>query len=147
IAMLQFANRIGLYNTFLSLLAAHVVVTVPFTIRTTAAAIGAVPQEVEWAAGNLGANRLWTLASITWPLSIRGTMAGFVFAFIVSFDDLTVSIFVAGPAYQTLPIRVYNYLRDQLDPTVAALSSLLILFSILLMFTLEWAVGLRKLVK
>jgi putative spermidine/putrescine transport system permease protein len=147
IAMLQFVNRLGIYNTFLSLLASHVAFTVPFAIRTSVAAIGAVPRELEWAAGNLGASRLRTLLFITWPMSFRGTMAGFIFAFIVSFDELTVSIFVAGPTYQTLPIRLYNYLMDQLDPTVAALSSLLIFFSILLIVALEWAVGLRKLAK
>jgi putative spermidine/putrescine transport system permease protein len=147
IAMLQFINGLDLYNSFWSLLAAHLVVTAPFSIRASSAAIRGVPREVEWAAGNLGANWWRTLLGVTLPMSFRGTLAGFIFAFVVSFDELTVSVFVAGPGYRTLPIRIYNYLTDQIDPTVVALSALLVLLSILLIVALEFGMGLRQLVR
>lgn len=73
--------------------------------------------------------------------------AGFIFAFIMSFDEVTVTIFMTGPSYQTLPLRIYNYLSDQVDPTVAAVSSLLILMSLVLILILERIGGLKSFVK
>lgn len=147
IAVLQFVSELGLYNTFISLMAAHVAHTVPFSVRAAAAAIRAVPRDTEWAARNLGANWLMTLLTVTVPLSLRGTMAGFIFAFMISFDEVTITIFVAGPSYQTIPVQMYNYLTDQLDPTVAALSSILIFLSILVIVVLERLMGLHRLMK
>ena len=143
IALLQFLNRLGLYNTFASLVAAHVIVVIPFAVRAIDAALRDVPQELEWAAMNLGASRLRALWRVTLPLSIRGAFAGFIFAFIMSFDEVTVTIFMNGPAYQTLPIRIYNYLSDQVDPTVAAVSALLILMSLGLILILDRIGGLK----
>ncbi|WP_340108257.1 ABC transporter permease [Pikeienuella sp. HZG-20] len=147
IAMLQFLNGVGLYNTFVSLVATHVVVITPFAIRAIDAALRDVPKELEWAAMNLGASRVRALWRVTLPLSLRGVAAGFIFAFIMSFDEVTVTIFMTGPSYQTLPLRIYNYLSDQVDPTVAAVSSLLILLSLALILILERIGGLRSFVK
>jgi putative spermidine/putrescine transport system permease protein len=147
IAMLQFLNRLGLYNTFASLVAAHVIVVIPFAIRAVNAALLEVPRELEWAAMNLGASRLRALWRVTLPIALKGVAAGFIFAFIMSFDEVTVTIFMTGPAYQTLPIRIYNYLSDQVDPTVAAVSSMLILMSLVLVFLLDRVGGLKALSK
>jgi putative spermidine/putrescine transport system permease protein len=145
IAMLQFVNRLGLYNTFVGVLGAHVVVIVPYTVRVMSTALRTVPEDVEWAAMNLGARRLTTLARITLPLARRGVLAAFLFAFILSFDEVTVTLFMTGPAYQTLPIRIYNYLTDQVDPTVAAISTLLIALSAVLVVALDRIIGLENL--
>jgi putative spermidine/putrescine transport system permease protein len=145
IALLQFVNRLGLYNTFAGLLAAHVVIVVPYTVRVIVTALRAVSEDVEWAAMNLGARRGRMLRRITLPLARRGMVAAFLFAFILSFDEVTVTIFMTGPAYQTLPIRVYNYLTDQVDPTVAAVSTLLIALSAVLVIVLDRIVGLENL--
>ncbi|MBI1735652.1 MAG: ABC transporter permease [Candidatus Rokubacteria bacterium] len=145
IALLQFVNRLGLYNTFAGLLAAHVVVVVPYTVRVIVTALRSVSEDLEWAAMNLGARRGTMLRRITLPLARRGMLAAFLFAFILSFDEVTVTIFMTGPAYQTLPIRVYNYLTDQVDPTVAAVSTLLILLSGVLVILLDRIVGLENL--
>jgi len=147
IAMLQFLNRFGLYNTFVSLVAAHVIVVIPFAIRAINAALREVPKELEWAAMNLGASRLRALWRVTLPISLKGVAAGFIFAFIMSFDEVTVTIFMTGPAYQTLPMRIYNYLSDQVDPTVAAVSSLLILMSLALILILDRIGGLKAVSK
>lgn len=147
IAVLQFLNRLGLYNTFASLVAAHVIVVVPFALRAINAALREVPQELEWAAMNLGASRLRALRSVTLPIALKGVAAGFIFAFIMSFDEVTVTIFMTGPAYQTLPLRIYNYLSDQVDPTVAAVSSLLILMSLVLILILDRVGGLKAVSK
>jgi putative spermidine/putrescine transport system permease protein len=145
IAALQFLNWVGLYNTFFSLVAAHVIVILPFAIRAIDAALLEVPLELEWIAMNLGASRLRAIWKVTLPLAMRGVVAGFVFAFIISFDEVTVTIFATGPAYQTLPIRIYNYLSDQVDPMVAAVSALLILMSLVLVFLLDRLGGLKSL--
>lgn len=145
IAMLQFLNRYGLYNNFYGLVAAHIVVVVPFTARAITAALREVPHQLEWAALSLGASRLGTLCRITIPLAARGIFAGFLFAFIISFDEVTVTIFITGPAYQTLPVRIYNYLTDQVDPTIAALSAMLIFMSLGLILLLDRIGGFKGL--
>jgi putative spermidine/putrescine transport system permease protein len=147
IAMLQFVNSIGLYNTFWALVLAHVSLIVPYALRTIHAQLRSVPEDVEWAAQTLGAGKLRTLWRVTLPLCRRGVLAGFMLAFIISFAEVTVVIFMTGPAYQTLPIRIYNYLTDQIDPTVAAISAMLIGLSLILVFILDRLGGLRTISK
>lgn len=147
IAMLQFVNGLGFYNTFWALVVAHVALIGPYALRTIHAQLSAVPEDLEWAAQNLGATKLWTLLRVTLPLCRRGVLAGFLLAFIISFAEVTVVIFMTGPAYQTLPVRIYNYLTDQIDPTVAAISAMLIALSVTLIFVLDRLGGLRTIGK
>jgi putative spermidine/putrescine transport system permease protein len=91
---------------------------------------------MEWAAMNLGARRSTVLMKIMVPLCARGLLAAFLLCFLMSFSEVTVTIFMTGPAYQTLPVRIYNYLADQVDPTVAAISTLLIILSLVLALAL-----------
>src|SRR4051812_9679751 len=147
IAMLQFVNALGLYNTFASLVLAHVVVVTPFAVRTLQASLREVPIEVEWAAMNLGASPPSVLWRVVLPIASRATAAAFLLAFLMSFSEVTVTIFMTGPAYQTLPVRIYNYLTDQVDPTVAAVSAILIGLSLALVFLLDRLVGLSALRK
>lgn len=147
IAILQFVNARGLYNSFISLVFAHVVVVTPFAIRTLVSALRNVPIEVEWAAMNLGASRASVLLRIVIPVCVRGLLAAFLLSFLMSFSEVTVTIFMTGPAYQTLPVRIYNYLTDQVDPTVAAVSAMLIGLSLALMFVLDRLGGLANMKK
>lgn len=144
IAMLQFANAAGLYNSFLVLVLAHVTVVTPFAIRTIHSSLRALPVEVEWAAFNLGASRATVLGRIVLPVCARGILAAFLLTFLISFSEVTVTIFVTGPAYQTLPVRIYNYLTDQVDPTVAAVSTLLIILSVAIVLLLDRLGGLTS---
>jgi putative spermidine/putrescine transport system permease protein len=145
IAMLQFSNTLGLYNSFLSLVVAHAAVVTPYALRTIYANLRSVPMEVEWAAMNLGARRATVLLRIVLPLCARGMVAAFLFCFLISFSEVTVTLFMTGPDYQTLPVRIYNYLADQVDPTVAAISALLIALSFALALFLAQLGGLRDL--
>jgi len=145
IAMLQFVNRIGLYNNLVGLLFAHVVVITPYAIRTLHATLQAVPEEMEWAAMVLGATRLRMLARVTVPLAARGIATAFLFCFLLSFSEVTMTIFMTGPALQTLPVRIYNYLTDRIDPTVAAVSSLVVLVSLCLVFLANLAGAFKRL--
>ena len=144
IAMLQFVNRLGLYNRLTGLVLAHAVVVTPFAIRSLYAALQAVPEEVEWAAMVLGAPRWRMLLAITVPLCARGMVTAFLFCSLLSFSEVTMTIFMTGPALQTLPVRIYSYMSDRIDPTVAAVSSLVILVSVLLVLALNLLGGLQR---
>jgi putative spermidine/putrescine transport system permease protein len=144
IAMLQFVNRLGLYNRLAGLVLAHAVVVTPFAIRSLYAALQAVPEEIEWAAMVLGAARWRMLLAITVPLCAHGMVTAFLFCSLLSFSEVTMTIFMTGPALQTLPVRIYSYMSDRIDPTVAAVSSLVILVSLLLVLALNLLGGLQR---
>jgi putative spermidine/putrescine transport system permease protein len=145
IAMLQFVNRHGLYNEFVGLLLAHVVLVVPFAIRSLEVTLRAVPEELEWAAMILGRSRAGMLLRVTLPLCARGLVTAFLFCFLLSFSEVTATLFMTGPALQTLPVRIYNYMSDRIDPTVAAVSGLVLLVSFAVVALLNLLGGLRRL--
>ena len=147
IAMLQFVNRLGLYNSFGALVATHIVVVTPFAIRTLEASLRGIGPELEWAAMSLGARPARALWRITVPLALRGIVAAFLLSFLMSFSEVTVTLFMTGPAHQTLPVRIFNYVSDRIDPTVAAVSALIIALTLALVFVLNLIGGLRQLAK
>lgn len=137
IAALQFTNRIGLYGSFWALLAAHVAIVTPFAVRPLEAALRGLGPELEWAARSLGAPPVVALLRVTVPLSLRPIVAAFLFCFLMSFSEITVTIFMTGPAHQTLPVRIFNYVSDRIDPTVAAVSALIVGFTLILVVLLN----------
>lgn len=145
IAMLQFVNQMGLYNELSGLVLAHVVLVVPFAIRSLEVTLRAVPEELEWAAMILGRSRMGMLLRITLPLCTRGLVTAFLFCFLLSFSEVTTTIFMTGPGLQTLPVRIYSYMSDRIDPTVAAVSALVVLVSLVLVAVLNLLGGLRRL--
>lgn len=145
VSLLYFFTRIGLAATLPGIVAAHVVVTVPYVIRTVSASLAGFDRNLELAAMNLGADRLQTFFRITFPRILPGITAGAIFAFITSFDELTVSLFVTGPRLVTLPIRIYNYITYVTDPLVAAVSAAIVFMTIGAVLLLERLVGLDRL--
>ncbi len=145
IAMLQFVNRIGLYNQLSGLVLAHVVLVVPFAIRSLEVTLRTVPEELEWAAMILGRSRMGMLLRVTLPLCARGLITAFLFCFLLSFSEVTTTIFMTGPGLQTLPVRIYSYMSDRIDPTVAAVSALVVMVSLALVAVLNLLGGLRRL--
>ncbi|WP_374447739.1 ABC transporter permease [Stella sp.] len=137
IAMLQFTNLIGLYGSVAALAAAHVVIVLPFAVRTLLAALEGQGPELEWAAMSLGARRRHAVLLVTLPLCLRGMVSAFLFCFLISFSEVTVTLFMAGPAHQTLPVRIFNYVSDRIDPTMAAVSALVVLVSVVLVLMLN----------
>lgn len=111
---------IGLSRSLLGLLIGHVIVTTPFVVRTVSASLYNFDLSLEEAARNLGASPLQTFRRITLPLISPGMMAGSIFAFIVSFGQFDVTIFLATPENQTLPLAIFDHLRFHSDPTAAA---------------------------
>lgn len=126
LALLIFNTRIGISGTFAGLVCAHVVLTTPFVIRMVMVSLAQFDPAIEEAARNLGAGWWRTFLFITLPLIRPGVLAGAVFAFILSFDELVVTLFLSAPGLQTLPIRIYTYVEYSSDPTISAISTVLI---------------------
>ena len=145
IALLQFFIKFNIFNTFFGLLMGHIVITVPYIIKTAGVSLRAVSKDMELAAMNLGATWGQSFLYITMPLIRPGLISGYIFAFLISFGEVALTLFIIGPSYQTLPVRIFNYMFDINTPVIAAISTLLILFSIVLMVVLDKLFGLKNL--
>ena len=132
LALLIFYSRAGIASSFTGMVAAHVVLVTPFVVRMVAASLAEFDDSVEEAARNLGAGWLRVFFQVTLPIIRPGVVAGAVFAFIISFDELVVTLFLAGPGLQTLPIRIYTFVQYNSTPVISAISTTLILAWVLL---------------
>jgi putative spermidine/putrescine transport system permease protein len=119
--------RIGLVGTVLGLVIGHTILAVPYVVITVMAVLKTYDERLDQAAWSLGASKWRTLAHITLPQIRGGILAGFLFAFITSFDELTISLFVTGGSTSTLPRRMWNDLLLQVNPTLAAVSTVVLL--------------------
>jgi putative spermidine/putrescine transport system permease protein len=146
IALLIFLNRTPLAQSFAGLLAAHLVVALPYVIRTVSATLEGLDRRVEEAAASLGAPPFTAFWTVTLPLIKPGVIAGATFAFITSFDELVVSLFLTGPRLSTLPVQIYNYIEFASDPTIAAISVVLIVFTTAVVLLVERVVGFTRFV-
>ncbi len=144
VALLQFYAALGVAGSFAGLVMAHVVITVPYVVRTTLASLAGLDAELEDAACTLGADRLTAFRTVTLPLMRPGIAAGALFAFITSFDNVPVSIFLTGVGNTTLPVKIFTAIEFGVDPTVAAVASLLILSTALALILAERWVGFHR---
>lgn len=144
IAFLRFFTLTGVNGSFLSLVLCHALMIFPYALRLIMAALAGQPDDAERAARSLGAGRWTTFRRITLPMILPGIVGGWVLAFINSFDELTATIFVAAPTTITLPVRIYMNMSETVDPTVAAISTLLIGVTLVLMIALDRIYGLNK---
>jgi putative spermidine/putrescine transport system permease protein len=126
-----------LIGTSTGLILAHVVMALPFVVVNVTAALKGFDERLEQASMNLGANRFQTFMRITLPLISPGVITGALFAFITSFDEIVIAIFIAGSRAVTLPKRMWDGIRMEINPTTAAVSSILVGVSILLLFSVE----------
>lgn len=134
----------GLLDSYPGLVVAHLGVTIPYTVRTVSMSLSAVDARVEEAALVHGASPLRVFWHVTLPLIRPGLIAGGVIAFLISFDETTISLFIVSVRSSTLPTEIYRYLEHSTDPQIAALSVILILISIVLVVLVERLIGLRK---
>lgn len=146
IALLQFYNTLKISGTFWGLACAHVVITFPYVIRTVSASLYRLDTTLEEAALTLGANGIKTFFLVTLPLIKPGVIAGAIFAFIVSFDNVPVSIFLVGVKSTTLPVVIFSYIEYGVDPTIAAISTLLVCFTGIAILCIERWIGFGKFV-
>ncbi len=144
IALLQFFSLFGMQPSFWRLLIGHVVVTVPYVVRSVQAVLVGFDYSLEEAARGLGANA-WTASRlVTLPLIKPGVVAGAVFAFILSFDNVVVSIFLTTPRLVPLPIQIYNYVESSAKPIIASISALQIGLIVVLLLAAERLVGFTR---
>jgi putative spermidine/putrescine transport system permease protein len=144
IAMLQAFRAIGLFDAWASLLIAHVVVTMPFIMRTVLASLSLFDFAMVDAARTLGCSYPAALWKVLVPNILPGFISGALFAFIASFDNYPVSMFLTDVRNKTLPIQLLNTIEMSPDPTLAALSTVLIVLTVLALLLCDRLVGLRR---
>ena len=144
IAFLQAARTFGLWDSYTSLLIAHVVITMPFVMRTVLASLSLFDFTMIDAARMLGCSYWESLRKVLVPNILPGFVSGALFAFIASFDNYPVSIFLTDVRTKTLPIQLLNQVEMSPDPTVAAASSVLILATVVALIVCDRLVGLRR---
>lgn len=143
LAMLQLFGLLGIKVGFAGLVLVHAVYVMPFALRLTLTSLARFDFTLEDAARSLGAGRVATLWHVTLPLARTGLVAGFTFAFILSFVNLPVSLFLTSPQTATLPIVMFAYMESRMDPLVTAVASVVVLAAIALTVTLEKGFRLR----
>jgi putative spermidine/putrescine transport system permease protein len=144
VALFQFSRLMGITSNMVGLVVGHTLITLPYVVRTVGAAIVNLDPTLAEAAESLGARPARVLLRVVMPAIAPAILVSIIFAFIVSFDQVTISIFLTGPDVMTLPIRIYTYIEYAIDPMVAAVSTLLILFAYALVVALERVFGLGQ---
>ena len=137
-------SPLRLVATWPGLALAHMVITLPFVVRIVATALSTLPPDIEDAAATLGAPPRQVFRRVTLPLMIPGVLGASALAFILSFDEVVISLFIVGPRLSTLPVEIFRYVEGRTDPMVAALCSVLILGSISIVVILERTVGFLR---
>jgi len=117
----------------------------PFSLRLVIAASSGMDPQLEHAAISLGASWWRGFVRVTLPLILPGVASGWVLAFITSFDEVTMTVFIASPRTTTLPVRLFLYIQDNIDPLVAAVSAALIGLTFVAMLLLDRLYGLERL--
>jgi putative spermidine/putrescine transport system permease protein len=140
------ATTVYLKGTYLGIALVHVMLCGPFAYRPVVAALQKLDRSLAEAAMNLGADTAFTLTRVILPLLRPGIVTALLFTFIFSFDEATVTLFLAGPGVTTLPLEIFSHLEQNADPVVAAISTLLMLFTFSLVVVLQRTVGLQMFV-
>ena len=135
--------RWGLAGTTIGLIVAHTCVAIPFVVVPVLAALQSVEPKLEFAAQSLGATPMESLGLITLPLIRSAVFVGFFLAFMTSFDEVVLSLFLSGPGIKTLPIQMYSALMETTDPTIAAAAAVVLIFT----FVTVAVVGVGRLAK
>jgi putative spermidine/putrescine transport system permease protein len=129
------------------LIVGHILICLPFTVAGIIASLEGVDEQLELAALTLGASRLRVLWEVVVPLIAPGLLSALIFAFIVSFGDVYISLFLSGPGRTTLPIEIFSYMLWESTPVVAAITTVQILLIIVLGLVIERLVGLRRIMR
>lgn len=144
LAMLLVFVRIGLLASYQGLVIAHLVITLPYVLRIIATSLATLPPSIEDAAASLGARPLTVFRRVTLPMMTPGIVAAAALSFLVSFDEVVISLFVVGPRLSTLPVEMYRYVETRTDPLIAAASVVLIVGTIGFVVVLERTVGFAR---
>jgi putative spermidine/putrescine transport system permease protein len=135
--MFFFYSSINLAQTFPGVILAHAALGTPFVVITVTATLVGFDHTLTRAAANLGASPATTFRKVTMPLILPGVISGGLFAFITSFDEIVIVLFVAGVEQRTIPREMWSGIREQISPTILAVATVLVLVSIALLTTVE----------
>lgn len=135
--MFFFYTQFNLVGTFGGLIIAHAALGVPFVIITVTATLSGFDRSLFVAGLSLGASPLKVFKDVVIPLIRPGVISGGLFAFVTSFDEVVLVLFLAGPEQRTIPRQMFSGLREQINPTILAVATLLVVLSAALLFTLE----------
>ena len=135
--MYFFYSRIGLQGTYLGVVLAHAALGIPFVIITVTATLVGFDKSLTRASASLGADPVTTFFKVQMPLILPGVISGGLFAFITSFDEVVVVLFVGSAGQKTLPWQMFTGLREQISPTILAAATILVAISILLLTVVE----------
>ncbi len=140
VAVYKIYSDLGLTGTLIGFTLAHTIMALPFVVIVMTANLRGIDVEVEHAARSLGANRITTLRRVVFPLALPGMISAGLFAFLISFDELIIALFISSPTLSTLPKKLWDGIRTEINPTIAAVSTLLVLLSLIILL----AAGMAK---
>jgi putative spermidine/putrescine transport system permease protein len=144
--LLLFLSKAGLSGGFLRLLVGHVIITIPYSIRTGLASLQGSDNTLTEAAMNLGATERQAFWTVTLPLMRTGIFTGAVFAFAISMDDVSVSLFLSDAGSTTLPVTLVSNMRAAFDLTIAAAAVIMMAATVTLIFILDRVVGFDRVI-
>lgn len=144
VACYLFFAKLGLSDSYTGLILVHAALGAPFVVTTVLATLQGFNHNLVRASLSLGAGPLETFFRVTLPVIAPGVISGALFAFATSFDEVVVTLFIAGPEQATLPRQMFTGIRENINPTIAAAATLLIIFTTSLMGVLEWLRGRRQ---
>lgn len=133
IALFNVLSYLRLTGTLAGFAIGHTVVALPFVITIMTASLRSIDLSVENAARSLGASRLMTIRRVTLPMAMPGLISSGLFAFLISFDELLIALFISSPTVATLPKKLWDGIRFEIEPTLAAVSTLLVILSLLIL--------------
>ncbi|MEJ8573527.1 ABC transporter permease [Microbaculum marinum] len=129
------------------LIVGHTIICLPFTVAGIIASLEGVDHQLELAAYTLGASRVRVMWEVTIPLTAPGILSALIFAFIISFGDVYIALFLSGPGMTTLPIEIFSYMQWESTPVIAAITTLQIVLIVVLGLVIERLVGLRHVMR
>jgi putative spermidine/putrescine transport system permease protein len=135
--MFFFYSKIGLAQTYPGIILAHAALGTPFVVITVTATLSGFDHSLTRAAASLGADPTTTFFKVTMPLILPGVISGALFAFITSFDEVVIVLFLAGVEQRTIPREMWSGIREAISPTILAVATILIAISVLLLVSLE----------
>jgi len=146
LTLLRIFVLMGVFSIQATLLIGHTIIVLPFAIRMIHSSIINLPSSIEEAAVSLGASPVKAFFKIVLPNISTGLVSAFILTFITSFNNVPISLFLTGPGVSTLPIVMLTYMEYYFDPSIAALATILILMTLLIVFIMQKLLGISKIV-
>jgi len=143
VAFLGLLGLLGVSGTYIGIVLAHCIITLPFAYRPILNSLRKLDPAIEEASMSLGAKPSTVLRTVTLPMLKPGLISAFLFCFIVSFDEATITVFLIAPDVTTLPVRILTEIQESASPVIAAIATFLIIFTLSLVLLLERTTGLE----